>query len=160
MTIRFLPIKTAVVSALKDGLDAYDLPAETVASSEGKGTPCRHCLAQVPKGKPYLIVAHRPFTGLNPYTETGPIFLCAENCEAGGPDFPKAMFGSSSYIVRGYTQDERILYGTGSVVPTDEIPARCEQLFTRPEIAFIHVRSASNNCFHCRVERASAPEPA
>ena len=154
MSIRFVPVKSATAAALRIGPDAYGLPPEMAGPSDGSDTPCRHCLSQVPAGRPLVIVAHRPFGGLSPYTETGPIFLCAEDCPAGGPDFSAAMLTSASYILRGYDQDERIIYGTGSVVPTPEIPARCAALFARAEIAFIHVRSASNNCFHVRVERA------
>ena len=154
MQIRFCPIPTALAQAWRNGTtDAYGLPPEHVAASSGNGTPCRHCMDQVPEGEPYLIVAHRPFEGLNPYTESGPIFLCATDCVAGGPDFPTRFLRSEQYIVRGYSADERIVYGTGGVVPTGQIEARCRELFTRDEIAFIHIRSASNNCFHCRVER-------
>ena len=63
------------------------------------------------------------------------------------------MLTAPAYIVRGYDRDERILYGTGGVVPTADIPARCAELFGRADVAFIHIRSASNNCFHVRVER-------
>lgn len=153
MTIRFVPIKTASARSLREGLDAYGLPAEHVAASTGAGVPCRHCLAQVPEGRPYVIVAHRPFGGLNPYTETGPIFLCTDDCAAGGPDFPAAMLRAASYITRAYSADERIIYGTGAVTPTPDIAARCAALFDDPRVAFIHIRSASNNCFQCRVER-------
>lgn len=154
MTIQFIPIDSATAWALRTGTDAYGLPPERVAPSTGRGTPCRHCLRQIPEGEPYLIVAHRPFTGLNPYTETGPIFLCADHCQPGGPSLPTDVLTSDSYILRGYSNDERILYGTGSVVPTSAIPARCAELFVRPDLAFIHIRSASNNCFICRVDRA------
>ncbi|MCQ0969683.1 DUF1203 domain-containing protein [Paracoccus sp. TK19116] len=154
MALTFLPIPTGTARALRDGPDAYGLPPERIGASDGIATPCRHCLAQVPEGQPYLIAAHRPFCGLNPYTETGPIFLCAAECVPGGPGFPTRMLTAPSYIVRGYTADERILYGTGSVVATSDIPARCEALFQDDRIAFIHIRSASNNCFQCRVERA------
>ncbi|SIS79254.1 DUF1203 domain-containing protein [Paracoccus saliphilus] len=154
MQIRFCPIPSDTAQAWRDGFpDAYELAPERVETSTGSGTPCRHCLDQVPAGQPYLIAAHRPFKGLNPYTETGPIFLCAQDCVAGGPDFPKRFLASEQYIVRGYSADERIVYGTGAVTPTGEIEDRCKELFARDEIAFIHIRSASNNCFHCRVER-------
>ena len=155
MKMRFLPIPTQSAQAWRNGsADAYGLPPEHRAASTGSGTPCRHCLRQMPEGKPYLIVAHRPFEALNPYTETGPIFICAEECEAGGPEFPSPFLQSAQYIVRGYSADERIIYGTGVVVPTTDIEARCRELLAQPEVAFIHIRSASNNCFHCRVERA------
>lgn len=154
MPIRFMPLPTDMVTALRNRQpDAYGLMPERVAASGGTGTPCRHCLRQVPEGAPYLIAAHRPFAGLNPYTETGPIFLCADECPCGGSGFPEDLLTSPGYIVRGYSADERIVYGTGAVIATPEIEARCLTLFDRPEIAFIHIRSASNNCFLCRAER-------
>ncbi|TIS53339.1 MAG: DUF1203 domain-containing protein, partial [Mesorhizobium sp.] len=64
------------------------------------------------------------------------------------------MLQSSDYIVRGYGKDDRIVYGSGAVVPTGDIAARAETLFERDDIAYIHVRSARNNCYQCRIERA------
>jgi hypothetical protein len=56
--------------------------------------------------------------------------------------------------VRGYTDDERILYGTGRVVPTPDIAKYAKELLENPQIAFVDVRSAANNCYQCRIERA------
>lgn len=148
-----LPSQT-VAGWRRGGLDAYGLVPERVASSSGAGTPCRHCLAQVPAGRPYLIVAHRPFGGLNPYAETGPLFVCADDCaRGGGAALPAAMLTAATYLLRGYSRDERIVYGSGGVVPTGEISARCAALFAQDEIAAVHVRSATNNCYFFRVER-------
>lgn len=148
-----LPSET-VARWRQGGLDANGQVPERVGASSGSGTPCRHCLAQVPQGKPCLIVAHRPFGGLNPYAETGPIFVCAEDCPRGGGEtLPAAMLTAPAYIVRGYSHDERIVYGTGGVVAVADIAARCAGLLGRPEIAFVHVRSASNNCYFFRVQR-------
>lgn len=153
MPLRFAAIPTATAWALRSGLDAHGRPAEPAGPSTGLGTPCRHCLRQVPEGEPYLVLAHRPFAGLNPYTETGPVFLCARDCPPAGPGLPTAILTAPHHIVRGYDRAERIVYGTGAVVPTPETQGYCEQIFTREDIAFIHIRSASNNCFLCRVER-------
>lgn len=151
--MRFVPIPTEEVRRLRaGGPDANGQPPERhVAVSDGY--PCRHCLALVGKGKPVLVLAHRPFVTVQPYAELGPIFLCGEDCAAGGGTELPAFLTSPQYILRGYSDDERILYGTGAVVPTGEIPARAAALLERPEVAFLHVRSASNNCFHCRIER-------
>ena len=76
--IHFHPLPTAEVQALRaGGPDAYGNPPERVRA-EGHGNPCRHCLNFVPEGAEMLILAHRPFDALQPYAETGPIFLCAE----------------------------------------------------------------------------------
>ena len=155
MSITFTALPTAPVRALQaGGTDAFGAAPERAISS-GDGVPCRHCLKIVEKGKPYLIVAYRPFNSLHPYTETGSIFKCAEECERAQDtaEIPATMY-SPTYIVRGYGEDERILYGSGGVVPTNDVPARAAKLLEEEQVAFVHVRSSSNNCFTCRVDRA------
>ena len=151
--MRFVPISTDEVLAYRlGGPDANGQPPEQhVTVSDGY--PCRHCLQLIEKGKPVLVLAHRPFSSVQPYAELGPIFLCGEDCMAGGGEALPAFLTAPQYILRGYSAEERILYGTGAVVPTADIPARAAALFDRPEVAFLHVRSASNNCYHCRIER-------
>jgi Protein of unknown function (DUF1203) len=151
--MRFAPIPTdEVLSYRLGGPDANgQVPERHVTSSDGY--PCRHCLQLIGKGKPVLVLAHRPFATVQPYAELGPVFLCGEECAMGGGEALPAFLTAEQYILRGYSADERIIYGTGAVVPTGEIPARAAALFERPEVAFLHVRSASNNCYHCRIDR-------
>ena len=151
--MRYVAIPTPVVRALQaGGLDANgQLPERKVA--EGGGNPCRHCLKLIPEGAGMLVLAHRPFPAPQPYAEVGPIFLCAEPCEAGGGEDLPAMLAAPDYIVRGYGVDDRIVYGTGGVVATDAIPARAGELLADDRVDYVHVRSARNNCFQCRIER-------
>lgn len=155
MQIQFKALPTEAVRALQHGgSDAYGLKPER-RISEGDGTPCRHCLRNVEAGHAYLILAYRPFPALQPYAETGPIFLHADECErAVEAETPPAMLVSPDYIVRGYGADDRIVYGSGAVTPTNAIAARAQALFERDDIAYVHVRSARNNCYQCRIERA------
>ncbi|MEH7828304.1 DUF1203 domain-containing protein [Gemmobacter denitrificans] len=154
MTIRFTPIPTDLARALRaGGPDAYGLPPERV-HAEGAGNPCRHCLAHVPEGAGMLILAHRPFPMPQPYAETGPIFLCADECPAGGGATLPAMLTSPDYMIRGYGADDRIVYGSGAVVPTGQIMDAATALLGNPAIAYVHVRSARNGCFQCRIDRA------
>ncbi len=123
--------------------------------SDGGGNPCRHCLTEVPAGEAMLIAAWRPFASLQPYAETGPVFLCAKECgrHPDTADLP-AMFTSwPMLLARGYSADERIVYGTGGVRNTDELSTALVAMFQEPAVAFAHLRSASNNCYQCRVER-------
>ncbi|WP_421913133.1 DUF1203 domain-containing protein [Mesorhizobium sp.] len=133
--------------------DAYGrIPERNI--SDGDGVPCRHCLKNVEAGEPYLVVAYRPFPDLQPYAETGPIFLHARECErAVEVESLPEILASSDYIVRGYGSNDRIVYGSGGVIATDAIAARAEILFERDDIAYVHVRSARNNCYQCRIER-------
>jgi Protein of unknown function (DUF1203). len=150
----FIPLPAAVAAHYRaGGADAYGLRPERRVV-QGGGVPCRATLRLLPEGAPYLIVAHRPFEGLNPYTETGPIFLSADEGAGAAPSTELPPFlASPAYILRGYSADERIIYGTGQVVPTDDLIAASALLLDRHEVAFLHIRSSTNNCFHCRVER-------
>ncbi len=154
MQIHFHALPNAEVDAARQaGQDAFGNPIEHHVS-DGNAYPCRHCLGSIPYGEPYLVLAHRPFETTNPYPETGPIFLCTDCSQAPpSPQIP-AILKSLSYILRGYTADERILYGTGGVVPTDQLATQAKRLFENPQIAFADVRSAANNCYQCRIKRA------
>ncbi|PWK66914.1 DUF1203 domain-containing protein [Aminobacter sp. AP02] len=155
MTIRFLALPNDSVRALQHGApDAYGMKPERKIS-DGVGVPCRHCLTNVAAGEPYLVLAYRPFPELQPYAETGPIFLHAEECPraAESGELPELFSRTKDYILRGYGADDRIVYGTGAVTLTSEIVGRAGELLARPEVAYVHMRSAKNNCYQCRIER-------
>lgn len=154
MTIRFTPIPTATARAYQAGSpDANGQPPERHVS-DGGGNPCRHCLQMIPEGAGMLVLAHRPFPAPQPYAELGPIFLCADPCEAGGGDALPEVLASPDYIVRGYGPDDRIVYGTGAVVPTPQIAAQAAVRLADPRVTYVHVRSARNNCYQLRIDAA------
>ncbi|MBO9472658.1 DUF1203 domain-containing protein [Shimia sp. R10_1] len=154
MSVHFHPLPAAEVAAIRaSGIDAYGNPVER-AICDGPGHPCRSCLTETAAGQPFLTLAHRPFEGQNAFTETGPIYLC-ESCAGTPPSAAlPAILSAPSHIVRGYSAEERIVYGTGQVTPTAEISAYAATLLARDDIAFVDVRSASNNCFLCRIKPA------
>lgn len=153
--LTYTPLDTAAVRALRaGGPDAYGNPAEH-STSDGAGNPCRHCLCDVPEGARMLILAHRPFEDIHPYAETGPIFLCEANCNAhDGHAVPPILTTSPDYLLKAYTANERIRYGTGKIVVAADVPTYAAQLLVDPQIAFVDVRSARNNCFQLRIHRA------
>ena len=104
-----------------------------------------------------LVLAYRPFDALQPYAETGPIFLCADDCAGwSGPGVPPILTSSPDYLLKGYSEDQRIVYGTGKVVAKGEVEAYAAALLDRDGIAFVDVRSARNNCFQVRIVRSDA----
>ncbi len=156
MKLKYLPMPSNEVRALQaGGKDAYGCAPERTVS-DGDGNPCRHCLDFVPKGAGMLILAYRPFPDVQPYAETGPVFLCADPCEAwAGEGVPPILKSSKDYLLKGYTENHRIKYGTGKVVERDDLADYAADLLGRPEISFVDVRSARNNCFQLRIKRAS-----
>lgn len=155
MKLKIKALPTGIVRGYQHGdPDAYgNVPERTV--SDGKGNPCRHCLAEIPEGEEMLILAYRPFNGLHPYAETGPIFLCADLCRrhADAAELPEMMAGADTYLVRGYDARDRIVYGSGGVIPTSKVMERCGAILENAGVAYLHIRSAKNNCYQARVER-------
>lgn len=134
--------------------DAYGNAPEHGISS-GSGVPCRHCMRIVPEDAGFLLFAYRPFGALQPYAETGPIFICEAECNPPNTQqLPPVLDASPEYLIKGYTADERIKYGTGAIVSKSEIRAKIEELLDDPNIAFADVRSAKNNCWLTRVTRS------
>jgi hypothetical protein len=152
--LKITALPTDTVRALQaGGPDANGQTAEP-STSDGGGNPCRHCLRYIPKGADMLILAHRPFPAPQPYAELGPVFLCADECPRfEGGEMPEVLQGSPDYLIKGYGQDDRIVYGTGMVVEQARMMKQAEEIFTDPRIAYIHIRSARNNCYQARIDR-------
>lgn len=155
----FIALDTDVVRRLQSGgLDANSQIPER-AFSDGAGNPCRHCLRQIPAGAEMLILAHRPFPAAQPYAEIGPIFLCADPClRGGGAILPEILGTSPDYLMKGYDAAHRIVYGTGGIIARENIKAQANRLLDAPRVAYLHVRSARNNCYQLRIDRDAPRE--
>ncbi len=154
--IRFVAMPTGQARAFQRGEpDAYGMTPEH-RISDGDGVPCRHCLKNVAVGEGYLVLAYRPFPALQPYAETGPVFLHAQACERAAETdvMPDMIRTTPDYILRGYGADDRIVYGTGGVVDTKDICTHAHTLLQRDDVAYVHMRSARNNCYQMRIDRA------
>lgn len=158
--IRFAALPTAVAR----GFQAADAaPPQRDANgqaperqlSDGAGVPCRHCLTELPAGTPYLLLAHRPFPAPQPYAEIGPIFLCAAPCRRwSGDGVPEMLRRWPSLLMRGYGADDRIVGGSGRHVAGAMLAETASALFaSTPEIAYLHLRSSTNNCYQARIDR-------
>jgi hypothetical protein len=153
--IVFHAMPTADAEAIWNGADdAYGHQPETMISG-GPGYPCRHCLQDIDRDDELFVFAYRPFPDLQPYAETGPVFLHKTPCSRYEAEevLPPVLASSRDFIVRGYGDNNRIVYGTGAVTPTADISTYAGELLERPGIAYVHVRSARNNCYQCRIDR-------
>jgi len=155
-SIKFISLPTETVRALQaGGADANgQVPERHI--SDGDGVPCRHCQEDVKAGEAYLILNYRPFPAAQPYAESGPIFLHADKCprypETG--DLPPVFAVRKLILIKGYNKEDRIVYGTGSLVTPQDLTAVAGGILARDDVAYVHARSAYNNCFQCRIERA------
>jgi hypothetical protein len=151
LSVRGIP--TDEVDRIRQGApDANGQPALR-RIAEGVANPCRHCLGLIAEGDRKLVLAYRPFDALQPYAETGPIFLHEAACERyASEELPAWFVFLDPAIVRGYGADHWIRYDTGNVVPGTELAAACRRILDDATIAYVHIRS-KYNCFQCRVDR-------
>ena len=157
MRLRYSGMPSELAAAYRAGAPDANGQAPERQLSEAGGEPCRHCLGTIAAGEAYLILAYRPFPAPQPYAELGPVFIHAEACPAWAPEAglpPRERHGSGR-ILRGYGKHHRIVYGTGMVVENGEIETAAAAILARPDVAYLHMRSAANNCFTLRIDRAT-----
>lgn len=150
--MRFVAMQTLIAEQFRAGKtdDNGNTPERMI--SDGSGYPCRHCLNDVAAGREMLLVAWRPFSTNHAYAETGPAFICADPCERFvGSLLPPVLAVRPAALVRGYDDRERIMDGTGGQIATGELMERLEELLARKGVASVHLRSAVNSCFTCKV---------
>jgi len=152
--LNFSGMPQSYADSLRDGAtDANNQTAEKQIS-DGNGNPCRVCLEMIEKDVPFLVFAYRPFDTINPYTEIGPVFIHQHQCSAYNRKsdiLPSVLRDSDKYLLRGYGADNRIVYGTGQVIAQEQIITYANTLLKDPAIRFVHVRSASNNCWQAKI---------
>lgn len=149
----FLPMATDVVRELqRGGPDANGRTSEKFIS-DGQGVPCRHCLANINAGDEVLVLSHKPFQTKQPYAEQGPIFLHSDECDPYKEveKLPSMYAPEGLLLLRGYSKDERIIYGTGTITDNSDIAQIADRIFSNPDVQFIHARSASNNCYQFKI---------
>lgn len=155
-TIKYVSLPTNTVHALQSGAPDANGQVPERHISDGDGVPCRHCQQDVAAGDAYLILHYRPFPVPQPYAETGPIFLHADGCVRYPEvaDLPPVFAVRRLFLIKGYNANDRIVYGTGTLVSPAELNDAASKILARDDVAYVHARSAYNNCFQCRIERA------
>lgn len=153
ITLKVTGIATNQCEAIwRGGLDANGQLPQRQTATGGKN-PCRHCLSLIPEGEPLLVLGYRPFAEVQPYAETGPIFLHATPCKRYESDALPVWFQYlDPAVVRGYDEKDWIRYDTGQIVRGEDITQTCEKILGDKTVAYVHVRSKFN-CFQCRVDR-------
>jgi len=154
MDLRIRGIPSDEVDRIRQGGSDANGQRALLRVAEGLANPCRHCLGLIAEGDEKLVLGYRPFEALQPYAETGPIFLHKEPCERYDSEAVPAWFDYlDPAIVRGYGEDHWIRYDTGDVLPGRDLVAACRSILSDATVAYVHIRS-KYNCFQCRVDRA------
>ena len=153
--IRIVPLDTERARALRTRrVDDFG-NALSVRRTTDDGYPCRHCLRDIDGGHDLLLLAYSPFPAPGPYSEVGPIFICADDCPAYRETGRLPHIVTDRLVtVRAYDGADEIIYGTADVVEGAQAQGLVDRLLARPDTAYVHIRTARNGCFLCEVRRA------
>ncbi len=155
--------KSFRLTALDSGryAELFELPDEELAARGAQrmradakpGYPCRVSLEDADPGEEVLLLHHLHHDVKSPYRAAGPIFIRAAAVTATPAvgEVPE-MLRARPQSIRAY--DREAMMVAAEVVSGDEIPRAIERLFSRDDIAYLHLHNAGPGCFNCRVERA------
>ena len=123
----------------------------------GKG-PCRVSLKPFIVGKDVrLLISHSPFTVDNAFNQPGPVFIDKKDIEPYSdihrfPPEIKADKESFHLTLIGYTKKQMMVLA--QLVGDDDVDLLIPKIFEkRPDIEYLHARSAEACCFICKIER-------
>jgi uncharacterized protein DUF1203 len=157
-SIRVIAISTNLADAVRKNTSDPQLGFPVHIAPAGEGLPCRHCLDWIAQGTERAAL----FT-LDPFAETeklplpGPVYIHADGCEryAETAGIPMRLM-SSPRTLNAYARGRRLI--AQEYVGPHNAEATIEDLFRRPEVDYMHVRSTTAGCFTFRVERGPAKQ--
>lgn len=147
-----MPIDEQIAKEVRSTLLApgYGHPAW---NDEAEGTaPCRLCLTMIKPGEERMILfTYDAFEGQEDLPLPGPVFVHERDCppyaEAGFPQ----PFAWSSVVLDAYRKGRELV--VEQRVAGIDAEGELTVLFERPEIDYVHVRSASAGCYLFTVQR-------
>ncbi len=123
----------------------------------GKG-PCRVSLKPFIVGQDVrLLISHSPFAVDNAYNQPGPVFIHKNDVEPYNdiyrfPPEIKADKENFHLTLIGYNKEQMMVFT--QLVGDDDVDLLIPKIFEeRPDIEYLHARSAEACCFICKIER-------
>src|SRR5262244_2399073 len=147
-----IPLHTAIADAARRAANAGAPDHELITVDSPESSPCRHCLRWAQPGERVILFPYAAIPSGHPYSETGPIFVHADNCQRySAPNEYPANFRNGR-VFRAYDSNYNII--DAQVMNGSEAEVVIESLFQNPDTAFLDVRSVTHGCFTFRVQRA------
>jgi len=127
--------------------------AQRVFATTKPGYPCRVSLVDAAVGEELLLLPFEHLPASSPYKSSGPIFVRKAATQAQPepgviPDYVRTRLIS----VRAY--DSRHFMTDALVCAGGDAAAAIQKMFSRAEVAYIHLHNANRGCFSCAVHRA------
>ena len=154
INFRALPIETELALKMRSsGLDPFGGTAEIWVARE-PGLPCRHCLEEAPLHGKVLLVSYQPLQQKTPYAGRGPIFICADDCEAFSERERLPEIVASRHVnLRAYDGTGKMLYAHSKLARGEGAGLEIASMLEDDEVAEVHAHTALHGCFLCKFVR-------
>jgi len=154
---KIVPLSREYANKLKEN-NRDDFGHEVIEQiATGKG-PCRVSLKPFIVGRDVrLLISRSPFVVDNAFNQPGPVFIHKKDVEPYNdiyrfPPEIKADKESFQLTLIGYTKEQMMTFT--QLVGDDDVDLLIPKIFEeRPDIEYLHARSAEASCFICKIER-------
>lgn len=151
-SFRIVPLPTEIADAARRAVNAGAADHALITVDESGSAPCRHCLQWAQPGERVILFPYAAIPSGQPYSETGPIFVHANECQrySATNEYPADF--RNGRVFRAYDSNYNII--DAQIVNGDEPEIAIESLFQNPDTAFVDARSVTRGCFTFRIQRA------
>jgi hypothetical protein len=149
---RIIPLPTEIADAARRVVNAGAADHALVIADSPRCCPCRHCLQWAQPGERVILFPYTAIPSGRPYSETGPIFVHADECQRYSATDKYPTDFRSGRVFRAYDANYNII--DAQVMNGSKPEVVIESLFQNPDTSFVDVRSVTHGCFTFRVQRA------
>ena len=150
-SFNIVPLPTEIAEAARRAANAGAADHALVTVDSPKSAPCRHCLRWAQPGERVILFPYAAIPSGQPYSETGPIFVHANDCQrySATNEYPADF--RNGRVFRAYDSKYNII--DAQIVNGSKPEVLIERLFQNPDTAFVDVRSVTRGCFTFRIQR-------
>jgi hypothetical protein len=147
-----VPLPTDIAEKARHTAESGAVDHAVIKVDSATGYPCRHCLRWAQPGERVILFPYASIPPGHPYSETGPIFVHAEQCErySATREYPADF--RNGRVFRAYDADYNMI--DAEVVNGNTAETVVEKLLQNPKTEFVDARSVSRGCFTFRIRRA------
>lgn len=147
---RVVPLSPSAAAAIRSTRrDAAG--RQVVEWRDGERHQCRACLELSREDETVLLASLTPFESVQPYAETGPVFLHERACAFTQPENAWPSEFPRSPVLRAYSAKDEIV--DAALVGDRRVEDAVGALLAREDVAYVHARNAAYGCYMFRVER-------
>src|SRR6266513_1940657 len=146
---RIVPLATEIAEAARRVVNAGSADHALITVDSPRSSPCRHCLQWAQPGERVVLFPYAAIPSDNPYSETGPIFVHANECRRYSAINEYPVDFRNGRVFRAYDLNYNII--DAQLMNGSEPEVVIESLLQNPDTAFVDVRSVTHGCFTLRL---------